>query len=81
MDGVVYHKVCSYYTNILVWLCVLQVRWQHEEDQEECNSCKQRFSAMGRRKVCRSFLLNDEFCSLFIVHTAIYFFNKITCQF
>lgn len=27
-----------------------EVRWQHEEDQEECNSCKQRFSAMGRRK-------------------------------
>ncbi|KAK7080238.1 Zinc ion binding [Halocaridina rubra] len=27
-----------------------EVRWQHEEDQEECNSCKQRFSAVGRRK-------------------------------
>ncbi|XP_042226187.1 rab GTPase-binding effector protein 1-like isoform X2 [Homarus americanus] len=27
-----------------------EVRWQHEEDQEECNSCKQRFTAVGRRK-------------------------------
>ncbi|XP_068218587.1 rab GTPase-binding effector protein 1-like isoform X2 [Palaemon carinicauda] len=27
-----------------------EVRWQHEEDQDECNSCKQRFSGMGRRK-------------------------------
>ncbi|XP_064090449.1 rab GTPase-binding effector protein 1-like isoform X2 [Macrobrachium nipponense] len=27
-----------------------EVRWQHEEDQDECNSCRQRFSAMGRRK-------------------------------
>lgn len=39
-----------------VTMCIyewaLQVRWQHEEDQEECNSCKQRFSAVGRRKVC-----------------------------
>ncbi|KAB7494077.1 Rab GTPase-binding effector protein 1 [Armadillidium nasatum] len=27
-----------------------EVRWQHEDDIEECNNCKQRFTAVGRRK-------------------------------
>ena len=46
-----------FFSELLVSIIYHQVRWQHEEDQEECNSCKQRFSAVGRRKVSSFTLL------------------------
>ena len=30
-----------------------EVRWQHEEDVEECNNCRQQFSVTRRRHHCR----------------------------
>ena len=30
-----------------------EVRWQHEEDVEECNSCRQQFSVTRRKHHCR----------------------------
>lgn len=30
-----------------------EVRWQHEEDVEECNNCKQGFSVTKRKNHCR----------------------------
>lgn len=30
-----------------------EVRWQHEDDVDECNNCKQRFSSLRRKHHCR----------------------------
>ena len=36
-----------------------EVRWQYEEDVDDCTSCHQRFTGVGRRKVSCIFKVNQ----------------------